>query len=94
MIAKKDTITMYNLPTEVRYCKKCTISNQRPRITFDEEGVCSAAGSLNTKTARIDWILREKELKDLCDRFRRNEGYSTSSFLSAGARTAVPWPTS
>lgn len=75
MIEKKDTITMYNLPTEVRYCKKCTISNQRPRITFDEEGVCSACRFAEYKDSKVDWIQREKELKDLCDRFRRNDGY-------------------
>ena len=30
----------YNLPSEVRFCKGCVISNQRPRIVFDEEGIC------------------------------------------------------
>ena len=35
-------MTERGLPTEVKFCKKCTISNQRPRITFDEEGICSA----------------------------------------------------
>ena len=28
---KRNVITQYNLPGEVRFCKKCTISNQRPR---------------------------------------------------------------
>ena len=32
----------YNLPREVKFCKKCVISNQRPRIVFDNEGICSA----------------------------------------------------
>ena len=27
---------------KLAFCKKCTISNQRPRITFDENDVCSA----------------------------------------------------
>ena len=42
MIEKRDVISMYSLPTEVKFCIRCTISNQRPRITFDENGVCSA----------------------------------------------------
>ena len=33
---------MYKLPEKVVFCKECTISNQRPRITFDSLGVCSA----------------------------------------------------
>ena len=26
----------------MRYCKKCTMPDTRPGITFDAEGVCSA----------------------------------------------------
>ena len=57
---KKDTIKMYNLPKEVKYCKKCTISNQRPRITFDENGVCSAC-KYRTVKENTDWEKREKD---------------------------------
>ena len=32
----------YNLPEKVIHCSKCVVSNQRPRITFDENNVCSA----------------------------------------------------
>ena len=39
---KKNVIQLYNLPEKVIFCKECTISNQRPRITFDISGVCSA----------------------------------------------------
>lgn len=71
---KKDVITKYNLPGTVRFCKICTISNQRPRITFDEEGVCSACNFSRFKREKIDWEERERELVDLCNRFRRNDG--------------------
>lgn len=70
---KHDVIAKYNLPTEVKFCKKCTISNQRPRITFDENGVCSACNFAEFKRS-IDWQAREKELNDLLDRHRRNDG--------------------
>jgi N-acetyl sugar amidotransferase len=73
MIEKRDVQAMYNLPTEVKFCKKCTISNQRPRITFDESGVCSACNFSEHKK-KIDWKLREKELQDLCDKHRRSDG--------------------
>lgn len=70
---KHDVISKYNLPKEVKYCKKCTVSNQRPRITFDENGVCSACNYAEFKN-KIDWKLREKELKELCDRHRKLDG--------------------
>lgn len=71
---KKDLIKLYNLPTEVKYCRKCTMSNQRPRITFDENGVCSACNFAESKKNKIDWEQRDKELRELCDRFRKNDG--------------------
>lgn len=70
---KRDVIKMYHLPREVRYCKKCTISNQRPRITFDENGVCSACNFREYKN-KIDWNEREKELVKLCDKYRSKDG--------------------
>jgi len=73
-IQKRDVVKQYNLPAEVRFCVRCTISNQRPRITFDEEGVCSACRFADIKREVIDWTAREKELKDLCDRHRKGNG--------------------
>src|SRR5262245_58704268 len=70
---KQDVIKRYNLLREIRYCKKCTISNQRPRITFDEEGVCSACHYAEYKHT-LDWAAREQELVDLCKRHRRTDG--------------------
>ena len=71
---KRNVITQYNLPGEVRFCKKCTISNQRPRITFDAHGVCSACNFSDRKKTSIDWIKREQELAALCNRFRKSTG--------------------
>jgi N-acetyl sugar amidotransferase len=73
-LVKQDIRSRYNLPAEVKFCKKCTVSNQRPRITFDEHGVCSACNFAEFKRTKIDWAERERELVDLCDRFRRNDG--------------------
>lgn len=74
MIEKRNIMAQYNLPSRVAYCRKCTISNQRPRITFNEEGVCSACQFAEYKRTQIDWSERERELMDLCDRHRRNDG--------------------
>jgi len=76
----------YGLPSEVRYCKKCVISNQRPRISFDEEGVCSACRFAEMKRTVIDWNQRESELRALCDRFRRNDGRFDVLVPSSGGK--------
>lgn len=70
----KNTQQRYNLPTEVKFCVKCTISNQRPRISFDENGVCSACNFAEFKKNKINWTEREKELVALLDKHRRNDG--------------------
>lgn len=61
-------------PETVKFCKKCVISNQRPRIVFDREGVCSACRYAEEKRNVIDWSVREKELTDLLDKNRREDG--------------------
>lgn len=71
---KRNLIEQYNLPEEVKYCKKCVISNQRPRITFDEDGVCSACNFAEMKREKFDWDAREEELMALCDRHRKSNG--------------------
>jgi N-acetyl sugar amidotransferase len=71
---KHDVIGRYSLPEQVRYCKKCTISNQRPRIAFDEVGICSACNYALLKRTKIDWSRRERELIDLCNRYRKSNG--------------------
>lgn len=71
---KKNVVKRYNLPLDVKFCKKCTMSNQRPRITFDENGVCSACNFAEYKQKKINWDEREQELIELCDRLRKNNG--------------------
>ena len=64
----------YGLPEEVKFCKRCVMSNQRPRITFDEEGVCSACRFAERKNKEIDWEKREQELREICDQYRSKDG--------------------
>ena len=71
---KKDLIKLYNLDSKVVYCKRCTISNQRPRISFDSKGICSACNFTDYKKNIIDWEKREKELIILCDKYRKSNG--------------------
>ena len=71
---KRNIAEMYSLPSEVRYCVECTVSNQRPRISFDNNGVCSACNFARFKRNEIDWNVRDKELVSLCEKFRKDNG--------------------
>jgi N-acetyl sugar amidotransferase len=61
-------------PMEVKYCTKCVVSNQRPRITFNEDGVCSACQFAYNKHNKVDWKKREEMLVDLLNRHRSKDG--------------------
>ena len=80
---------LYGLPREVRFCRHCIISNQRPSsaveykktkeakqetIGFGEEGICDACRYHEIKEKQIDWDLREKALVELLNKYRRNDG--------------------
>lgn len=71
---RKDVLGNYRLPKDVRFCKLCTISNQRPRISFDDTGTCSACSFSNFKARSIDWDQRERELIELCNKHRSDDG--------------------
>ena len=53
---------------KVIWCKSCCISNQRPRIIFDKNQICSACKHANYKNT-IDWK-KEDELLRLLDKHR------------------------
>ena len=80
----------YGLPRHVQFCKECVMSNQKPNSCYEfehtinsikktmviqEDGVCDACHACHNKAnGHIDWALREKELRELCDQYRKNDG--------------------
>ena len=80
----------YGLPKHVQFCKECVMSNQKPNSCYEfehtinsikktmviqEDGVCDACHACHNKAnGHIDWALREKELRELCDQYRKNDG--------------------
>ena len=79
----------YGLSEEVKFCKKCVNSNQRPLSTneyehnskskkdpldFDESGVCNACKQMDIFWNEINWEEREEELKILLDKYRKSDG--------------------
>lgn len=58
---------------KIQFCQRCTISNMRPRISFDHEGVCSACRFAERKVS-VDWDQRDLELRLLCNKHRKGNG--------------------
>jgi N-acetyl sugar amidotransferase len=85
---KVDVDSVYNLPDSVVYCGKCVVSNQRPRISF-RDGVCNACHYWAAKDDTIDWDDREKQLRELCDRYRRSDGSFDVLVPSSGGKDSV-----
>jgi len=82
------THSYFGLPNEVKFCKKCVISNQRPNsvvefknktnfkkgIFFNKKGICQACEYAELKS-EINWDLREKNLIKLLSKYRKGSGY-------------------
>lgn len=76
-------------PAEVKQCTKCVVTNQRPRIVFDDKGVCSACRYAERKANGIDWGQREMHLRRLLDEHRRESGYDVIVPCSGGKDSAM-----
>lgn len=61
------------MKVELRRCANCLMPETRPRITFDEKGVCNACQWAEEKK-RLNWSSRWKELESYCDRYRSRDG--------------------
>jgi N-acetyl sugar amidotransferase len=85
---KSNLTAYYGLPNEVKFCKSCVMSNQRPAsaiefkhtkdskkttLAFDEDGICDACRNSEIKES-INWNSREEELLKLLDKHRSKDG--------------------
>ena len=73
------------LPSKVLWCDRCVMSNQRPRIIFNKDGVCSGCIN-NDYKQNIDFDQREKELIELLNKHRRNDGHWDVIVPSSGGK--------
>lgn len=93
----------YGLPEKVTFCNRCVMSNQRPSsaiefkhtpeskkstLNIDKNGVCDACRVAELKE-QIDWIERERELIELCNKYRRNDGYYDCIVPGSGGKDSA-----
>ncbi len=97
-MTKDNNYSLYGMPEEVLFCKKCVISNQKPNtiveysqgtnkkrdgISFNKDGICSACEFAEEKE-KIDWNERENELEKLLSKFRKKSGHDVIVPSSGG----------
>lgn len=76
------------LPIDVKWCKSCVMSNQRPRIQFNDKGICSGCINADNKI-EIDWEKREAELEELLSSHRKINGDYDVIVPSSGGKDSV-----
>lgn len=95
---------MYGLPLEVKYCKRCLASNQRPQsrrehevsadqnvvetLVIGEDGLCDAC-RIDDQKKLIDWDARWEELERLCDEHRSTDGSFDCIVPGSGGKDSV-----
>lgn len=57
---------------QVRFCTRCLMPDTRPRVHFDEAGVCNACLNSDEKET-IDWSARREEFLEYVERFRSKD---------------------
>ena len=96
---------LYNLPSEVKFCQRCVMSNQRPAsvpefkhtrdrvgaqyLQFNGDGVCDACLQGDIKKNQIDWEEREKELVAVLDKYRKDDGSYDCLVPGSGGKDSV-----
>ena len=93
------------LPLNVIYCEECNLSNQQPTTTneyfhinsttqisvlFDKNNVCAACNFNKLKwNQTINWDDREKELIELCNHHRKNDGSYDCIIGGSGGKDSI-----
>lgn len=100
---KKEAFGRFGLPLDVKYCSKCTTSNQRPNTSVEfknskdqkksfisfKGGICDACRYAKIKDKEIDWTERELQLKDLLNQHRSPKGEYDVVVPGSGGKDSI-----
>lgn len=65
-------------------CKSCLNLSTRPRIEFNENGVCNACQWAEEKRTTVNWESRQKQLIELLDKYRGKTDFDCIVPVSGG----------
>ena len=95
---------IYGLPTKVKFCKKCVMSNQKvtPSIVtkdsrysikntvyFDENDICEPCRLHEAFNNTINWDEREEQLKKLLNKYRSVDGSHDCIVPGSGGKDSI-----
>ena len=70
----------------MKFCKRCVMSDQRPNIKFDKDGVCYPCRA-SEHLKKVDWKQRWVELEHLAEMYRgRNGDYYDCIIAASGGK--------
>jgi len=72
----------------MKYCNNCLMPDTRPHIIFDEDGICQACKNYEIQKT-VDWNSRLDELRALCDKYRRTDGYYDCLIAVSGQKDST-----
>lgn len=94
---------MFGLPTQVKFCKGCVLSNQKPNPTIEFlhtksskkattiigiDGFCDGCKASRLKKL-IKWNDRKNELLKLCDKHRKSDGTYDCIVPGSGGKDSI-----
>lgn len=68
----------------MKFCTKCVMPSTKPDLHFDENGVCDACNSQDSKNNEIDWEKREKDFLNLVAKYKKHPDYDCIIGVSGG----------
>lgn len=102
MSAPEELEAYFGLPSEVRFCNRCVMSNQRPSATVefkntddkkvmlvDDEGVCAACREHERKWGTYDYVARQKKLEEILDQHRSSDGSYDVVVPGSGGKDSI-----
>jgi len=64
----------------LKYCTRCCVPETQEGVIFDEMGICTACRSSEEKM-HIDWLARERRLREILDSAKQSAGNSYDCVL-------------
>ena len=74
MVWKKQAKINHKKIKDLSWCTNCVMMSTRPRMTFNEDGLCNACQWSFEKNKKINWSVRKKELLKLLKKHKKTNG--------------------
>ncbi|MBM3251689.1 MAG: N-acetyl sugar amidotransferase [Candidatus Omnitrophica bacterium] len=69
----------------MKRCNNCLMADTKPGLILDKDGICQACRHAEMKK-KVDYGRRFEELKQLCNKYRRVDGYYDSIIAVSGGK--------